>query len=773
MAQVIARTLLATALALAINADAQDVPEAGIAAETRMDWSEAARIYRQALAEHPDDAGLWQRLAQVQAAAGDASAAADAYGHAAALLPKDAALQARHSSALAVANRPAEALAAIERALKLAPGDREYLRSHAVLANWNRRHHEALESYRRVLESEPGDPPSLLGAARAARAVGERDAASGYYREYLDLLPQQHEVMLEYMAHEAESGEADILTEYDRLYRQQFGASKDYWIRLAELYTAAGDRASSLASLERATELPADDPALYYRLAEAYADKDDPGAAAAAIERAVALSPTNVQYLEARANYASWRGDYPTALDSYERILAIEPDNLGAWLGKARVNYWQGALRKSDLAYREYLSRQSNVPVVWLEHARVFSELGDFAKAVSLIDDYEDRFGDYVESRREKARIYAWAGRRHQALVLNTPLLEAAPEDYGLNYTQVLALRQGQIPALARPSLQRVQRIQPESRETGDLVRSTRIPLASKADAWFDFFEDSDDIRTLHYGVDASWIHSDRLRLLAAVNERRVRAPNPGPFAPDSGGNGVHDRRGTLGLRYALDADHALTARAGVSDLDSRGTKGVFSLELQGLQSDTYVYLLSLERDRVAVSPRSLDRSITSAGGHGRLQLTPDLRNSFDIEASYHDYSDGNERVHVTGGWGRAVLRRPHFMFDLGLNGEWLHFDLDNDNGYYSPDSYRRIGGVASAYVPFDDDSGLSVQLGLGIQRDETFDEWERASDISFEYTRGIFRDWQIKIRAGYTERVQSTGAFEGSNFGIEIERRF
>ncbi|PKM05099.1 MAG: hypothetical protein CVV17_03545, partial [Gammaproteobacteria bacterium HGW-Gammaproteobacteria-7] len=189
--------------------------------------------------------------------------------------------------------------------------------------------------------------------------------------------------------------------------------------------------------------------------------------------------------------------------------------------------------------------------------------------------------------------------------------------------------------------------------------------------------------------------------------------------------------------------------------------------------SDTFAYLVGIERDRVTASPRSLDRDITRTGAYTRVRITPDLRNTIDIGGAFNDQSDDNEGVHINGVWRRAMIRTPDLQLDAGLSGEWMHFSQDNDNGYYSPDNYRRIGGLVGAYVPLTSESGLSVQLGLGVQRDETFDDWERASDVSVEYTQGIFSDWQLKVRAGYVERVQSTGAFEGAAFGITLERRF
>lgn len=603
MAQVIARTLLATALALAINADAQDVPEAGIAAETRMDWSEAARIYRQALAERPEDAPLWQRLSQVEAKAGNAQAAAEALGYAAALQPGDAAAQAEYSSALAVAGRPAEALAAIQRAL--------------------------------------------------------------------------------------------------------------------------------------------------------------------------ALDPDNVDYLVAQSQLANWNGDATLAQSSLERAVALAPGRADLRDDIARAQGWQGRLGAAVASLDEYLRDYPDDRAARLDRVRFLSWRGDYARAIDELDTVEAQSGSDAVSQALRARILAWAGRRQRALAINTPLLEAAPRDYSLHYTQALAERQGRIPARARPHVEAVQAQQPDSKETRDLARSTRVILASKVRGWFDFTEDSDDIRSLHSGVDGQIVLDDRLWLLLSAAERRVRAPIDGPFATDRGERNARDHSGLVGLRYALDQNHALSARAGVSVLEGGDSTGVFALEVDGLPNDTFGYLVGLERDRIDVSPKPLARGITRTGGHAELHAAPDLRNTFDLHASYDDYSDDNERLNFAATWRRAVVRHENVLVDLGVAGEWLHFSRTPNNGYYSPDSYRRFGAIGSAYWRLDDDSGLSLQIGLGMQRDETFDEWERASDVGLEYTTGIFSDWQLRVRAGYTERVQQTGAFEGSNASISIEHRF
>ena len=111
---------------------------------------------------------------------------------------------------------------------------------------------------------------------------------------------------------------------------------------------------------------------------------------------------------------------------------------------------------------------------------------------------------------------------------------------------------------------------------------------------------------------------------------------------------------------------------------------------------------------------------------------------------------------------GRAVIDWPVQPFD------------DNPgNGYYAPDDYRRYALTGFSYIGISEDVGLSLQAGLGRQRDETFDSWRRANDFNAQLVFGILSPWQFSINAGYSERVQNTGAYEGHTWGVTLTHRF
>jgi hypothetical protein len=155
------------------------------------------------------------------------------------------------------------------------------------------------------------------------------------------------------------------------------------------------------------------------------------------------------------------------------------------------------------------------------------------------------------------------------------------------------------------------------------------------------------------------------------------------------------------------------------------------------------------------------------------VHWTPDLRWTGDLVVRHEDYADGNESIEWTAAMRRAVLRNPGLMLDLGAMVQHLSHDENLGNGYYAPDRYRRYGLTANAYFGVSDDVGLSLQGGLGRQRDETFTSWRRANDISAALVFGIHSPWQFLIHGGYSERVQMSGAYEGYSWGMALTRRF
>lgn len=463
------------------------------------------------------------------------------------------------------------------------------------------------------------------------------------------------------------------------------------------------------------------------------------GVLAAALACALPLAPAFAQDAVAYqpALDAAWAGRTSEALRLIEAYLAEHPDDHAAQLDRARFLAW----------------------------------LGDYPKA----DEALARFGaDDEEAVALRARVLAWAERRDAALALNAPLYAADPDDYDNAWTQALILRQGEWPHQALSALATVQAVKPDDKDTIDLAKSVRLPLFSSVGVAPSVYSDSDDIEIRSVAIDTSLWLSDRWRLLAGATRREHSATFGGAFAPLLGDNHVDEDRVGAGLRFAPSPDTALELWLGNSRIDNGvGSDGeaIGRLRFSQYANDAFGYALTYDRDRVDASPRAL--AVMRNGLAADLNWTPTLRDSFSARIASDDFDDDNRRTSVLANYARAMHRGEHASFDLGLQAEGQHNSRNTDNGYYSPDRYRRYAVAASSYITLAPEAGLYLSAALGQQKDETFDSWKRATDLGAELTIGIFSHWQLVGRAGYSQRLNQFGRYEGTSVGLELRYRF
>jgi hypothetical protein len=267
------------------------------------------------------------------------------------------------------------------------------------------------------------------------------------------------------------------------------------------------------------------------------------------------------------------------------------------------------------------------------------------------------------------------------------------------------------------------------------------------------------------------------VRLLADVVERTHEAPAAGPFGPLLGGDRIDETRIGIGARFAASPDVAVEIWGGRSELDIANTAddgaNIGRLKLSHRATDDVAYSIGFERDRVAYSPRVLSLDVMRNGLAFDLAIAPTLRDTITVHVGADHFSDDNDRRAVSADWRHAVYRGGKANIDVGVQGEWLGYSEDPGTGYYSPDNYRRIAPVVSSYIALGPEAGLYLGAAVGVQRDETFENWKRATDASAQLTLGIFSHWQLVASAGYSERLNEFGRYEGTSFGLQLRYRF
>ncbi|MBT9568579.1 MAG: tetratricopeptide repeat protein, partial [Thiobacillus sp.] len=640
------RRILALAFltAASLPVSAQPVPDAGLRAELQGQWADAVEIYKQALQTNPAQAHLWERIADIRATQLKTPArAVEALREAVKYAPTNARLFHKLSQAHAAVQEGPAALAAIARAVELEPDNATYLRARGDVATWTGNYALALDSFERVLAASPQDAAALLGAARAGSRGGKKDAAVLRYRAYLELRPDDKDVTLEYMELEAERGNIQAVQELDKRYRERFGESKEYWLRMANIYALGNDATASAAALKEATRLAPQDHALFYRLAQSYPTEKESAAAAAAIERAVELDPKNLEYLRTRADLAAWRGDYAMALDSHQRILAIAPDDAGARLGIARVQYWRGQTGKSARAYRDYLAQHADVAVPWMEYIVVVTELGDYARAMELLESYRQRFGDNLAYRKQKARVLAWAERPTPSLGLVAELEPTLPDDYELGYTRTVALHYAHRPREALASLAAVSKLRPNSKESIDLARFIRTPLRSNATAYAGYAAGSDDVTLRHAGVRGEYVINPETRLFGGGDRQRISTKAGSGFVKPDGGTSIGYNRAWLGIQHRYSPKLSVDAQIGGGSAEG-DSRFIYEIGADIQPTDELALRLARREDLFAVSPLAAKLGIGRRANTLDATWTPNLRTTLASRFAYDTFSDGNER---------------------------------------------------------------------------------------------------------------------------------
>jgi tetratricopeptide (TPR) repeat protein len=457
------------------------------------------------------------------------------------------------------------------------------------------------------------------------------------------------------------------------------------------------------------------------------------------------------------------------ALGGPARAQSVDPQ-----LQQAREAAWVGRTDEALAMTDAYLAQHPDDAGALLDRATYLAWIGDYARAIETLDR---RGTDDAPARQLRARIHGWDGRRDAALAYSTPAYEANAGDYDAAWTQALAARLGNRPEQALPALQTVLALKPEGKDSQTLAKLVRLPMYSSLAMPLSRYSDSDDIEIASFGIDADLRLSDAWRLLGGSGLRDHSAPASGPFAPLNGGNTVDESRTYVGARYSPSPKSAfefvlgstrLSGDNGFSDSDSFG-RAQFSHQA----SDAFGYTLSATRDRVAFSPRALSAGITSNGASASLRWRVGMRDSINGWIAFDDYSDGNNRHMVAVDWRHATVRSAKANLDLGLQGEWIGYSESPGNGYYSPDRYQRIAPTLNAYFKLSEEAGLTVSAAVGVQRDETFDDWKRASDVSLMLTVGILTHWQLVGSVGYSERINEFGRYDGTNAGLTLCYRF
>lgn len=283
-----------------------------IALHQRGQLAEAAILYRDILAQNPENADALHLLGVLEAQRSNASAGIELIERAIRIQPNNAAFLFNQGNALSDLKRFDAALASYDRALALKPDYAEGLCSRGTVLQRLMRLDEALASYDRALKIKPDYVEALNNRGIVLAALKRFDEALVSYDRALAIKPDYAEAL---------SNRGTVLHELKRF--DEALASYDRAIAIKPDYGDAFiNRGFLLHALKRFDE------------------------GLRTYDRALAIQPDHAEALNGRGVALRELKRFEDALESFDKALAIEPDLANAAINREMTLLEMGRLTR-------------------------------------------------------------------------------------------------------------------------------------------------------------------------------------------------------------------------------------------------------------------------------------------------------------------------------------------------------------------------------------------------------------------------------------------
>jgi tetratricopeptide (TPR) repeat protein len=549
----------------------------------------------------------------------------------------------------------------------------------------------------------------------------------------------------------------------------------DLWERLGDVYGRLEQPAQAADAFARAARLRPDVAAYHVKTSQAYAVIGDYEKALEAIGRAAELEPNNTDYLLARAQLANAAGVPATAAAAYERLLELQGPSQELHLAYARALLWSGELDEAAEAYEQYVTRYDATPEIRIDAARVELWRGDYVRALDILDEYVESYGSTDDELRLRGRVLARDNRTDEALSILAPLRQDTPDDFDVQYSRTIAFRNGRRPVESLEALEHMEELGGDSPEMVDVRRFVKTPLRSYVTVGGEYYRDEDDIGIWRVATEGWYAVSPTLFVGSGGGYTELRAPRGSGLERADGGREAAYWDAWGGARYRHSDQWAADLKLGYGETEGHD-EFLYEVGIDYTPADHMAFRLQQDRLFHLVSPRTASLGIHLNRTSGRAYYEFDDRvDVIDVQASYGDFSDGNDRWEVGIAPRRKMLRREHYNLDIGVRALLFGFDEDLANGYYDPKLYQSYMVTTFHYWKINDDDGVSVTLAAGVSRDDRT-HFDFAADATVEGTFGLYRDWMLVVRASGTHTNQSARGFDdfyAARVGVFLTRRF
>ena len=502
----------------------------------------------------------------------------------------------------------------------------------------------------------------------------------------------------------------------------------------------------------------------------------------ATLEQSRKANPQDLQVLDALAGSYTMGAEYSKAITVLHQMQELQPENSGLELRMARTHAWAGNATRAIVEYQVYLRAMPADRKATIELIRLRRYRGDYSDAEKLCNSLLKINAEDAEVLALKAEVLHWAGDRKFLARRTADEAARIAADYpDAKVAQVYA-----------------------SRDLGQNRRASMELAVLEAQV------------ASNGGVKAESTYGDAYRLLE--NERPASLTNTPAYSVYNDSDGIHDSFWNWRLAAPVRGDHSLvldlsqrvsSAPAGsiftsgrhnssISDFLAGGViraapavyltllgggsrrksedhlRPIFNFQIAASPFDRVTFNLSASREFLGVTPRAIDRDISSYKGAAGVRYAFDSRTSLEVHGERRYWSDSNRSLAGEATLRRIVHRYKPFLVDGGLLTHWEKFDRDTkfEAGFFTPDRYRRHDGFLGLHGEL---KRLSYELrGAGgsqqVVRAASYrPDWEFTSTAALRISRSI------RLAASYQSRNYSLlsrdGWYQGFYFSLGTQQ--
>ncbi|MDA3946894.1 MAG: polysaccharide deacetylase family protein [Helicobacteraceae bacterium] len=496
--------------------------------------------------------------------------------------------------------------------------------------------------------------------------------------------------------------------------------------------------------------------------------------ALATIDEAVLLEPNNIRYLNTRLHAAGAAKNVNKTVDSAERIYVLDPDNATNILELARSMVWENDLDGAARYYAYYYEKHPADQEIYIEYAQVEMWRGDYASSLEILEQYKTEFGSDDQYTITKADALAWGNRPSQSFELLAPILQKEPQDYKANNINTVALYKHREPIAAVASLEKVEKIAPDSNENSFLRKFVTTESRTSVTGGLEYRYDSDKVSIASAVLGGKYYLTPATNLYADWRTDHLRVSgeyNPEPFGTEATHNTLH-----AGVAHRFSSLLMASAYVGASSAEEH-TDAALGVTLSLVPLDELAFFLSYDHRYFVVTPKTVDLGLKDDALRAGMHWEQSLLWYADVGIGYDAISDDNSRWNVDLSEKRVMLRSQYWGIDAGVSAFLYGYadqSLGEDDGYYAPESYQGYYLTGSFNRALSGNDSLNLLVNGGFFKDNNMDNFELGGSLYLEGVFGIYRDWMFRASAGvdYSGRYYDT-SYRGASVQMYVTKRF